>query len=208
MKGGCGQPWFKSAIAEVGEFCQISCGSCACCKPLLDVAASIGGSEFAWAFNATDPSFRVETAPLMQPGFMATVLVPPDGAMREAIAKLGGRGAIAGDARARAQLARIVGAHILKPNAEYNAVWTSPFLKRAVGSMLPTFADGVSLKVVSADSGGGKGGGVAFAPVLGGSGGDAGGSAAAARMAADGSGRIDLEACKGSVIGLDQVIVP
>lgn len=203
MKGGCGQPFFKTAIAEVGEFCQISCGSCPCCEVLLAVAAKIGGGEFAWAFNATDPSLRVEAAPLMQPGFMATVLVPPDGAMRAAIDRLGGRGAIASDARARGELTKIVAAHILRPNAEYNAPWTSPFLKRAVGSVLPTFADGVSLKVVSADDKGG----VAFAPVL--ANGDAGGaSSSSARMAAGGSGRLDLEACKGTVVGVDQVIVP
>lgn len=204
MKGGCGQPFFKSAIAEVGEYCQISCGSCPCCRSLLDVAATIG-SEFAWAFNATDPSLRRDGAPLTQPGFMATVLVPPDGAMEAVIRRLGGRGAIASDAAKRAALTSIVASHILKPNAEYNAAWTSPFLKRAGGWRLPTFQSGndeVSLKVTASSPDG-----VLFTPMVGGGGGGKEG-AASARMASDGNGRLDLEACKGVVIGLDQVILP
>jgi hypothetical protein len=199
IKGGCGQAFFKSAIAEVGEYCQISCGSCPCCRNLLEVAAEgAGGAEFAWALNATDPAFRTTVAPLLQPGFMATVLVPPNDAMASVIRRLGGRAKIATDSAARAALASIVGAHILKPNADYNAAWTSPFLKRAPGQQLPTYSsDGVSLKVTAAD-------GVVFTPIVGG--GKEG--AASARMASDGSGRVDLEACKGFVIGVDQVILP
>lgn len=202
MSGGCGQPFFKSAIAEVGEYCQISCGSCACCRPLLAVAESVS-PDFARAFNATDPSFRVTGAPLLQPGFMATVLVPPNDAMASVIRRLGGMGKIAGDAGARAALAAILGAHVLKPNADYNAVWTSPFLKQQAENkvLLPTYTEGVSLKASWKDDGSG----VVFTPIIV-QGGKEG--AAAASMAAEGSGRLDLEACKGAVVGVDQVILP
>ena len=199
QKGGCGQAFMKSAIAEVGEYCQISCGSCDCCAPLLRVAAErAGGGEFAFAYNASLPWLRQDRAPLTVPGFMATVLVPPDAAMASVIARLGGRGAIERGGEPQAALTAIVAAHIVKPNSEYNALWTSPFLRRAGGQTLATFAEGVGLQVKTEEDG------VVFAPVL--SGGGEG--AASARMAARDSGRLDLEACKGAVIGVDHVILP
>jgi hypothetical protein len=210
QKGGCGQAFMKSAIAEVGEYCQISCGSCPCCSPLIAAAEQIGGGEFAWAFNASLPWLVRDRAPLSAPGFMATVLVPPDRLMADAIARLGGRAAVSSSDAQRAALTALVATHIVKPNSEFNAVWTSPFLRRAGGWTLQTYADGVGLQVKTEEGDGA----VVFAPVLlppagGGGGGGAGKEgAASARMASRDSGRLDVEACKGVVIGVDQVILP
>jgi hypothetical protein len=191
----------KSAIAEVGQYCQISCGNCSCCQDLLSVAAErAGAQEFAWAFNATKEWLRIDCAPLSAPGFMATVLAPPDDAMASVVRRLGGRAKIAADDGAREALSAVVAAHILRPAADYNAAWTSPFLARAGGQRLATYADGVSLKV-GADGGGG----VTFTPVIDKTGAE---GAASARIAAGASGRLDLEACKGAVVGVDQVVLP
>lgn len=193
----------KTAIAEVGEFCQISCGSCACCQPLLTVAGeTAGGGEFAWAFNASQPYLNRDRAPLTQPGFMATVLVPPNDAMASVVRRLGGRGRIESDEGARAALSAIVAAHILPPDSEYNALWSSPFLWRAGGRQLPTYAEGVALKVAMASDG------VTFTPILLAEEGGGKEGAASARMAGKDSGRLDLEACKGFVVRVDQVILP
>jgi len=188
------------AIEEVGTYCQISCGGCACCSDLLAVVAErAGASEFAWAYNATKEWLRVDRAPLLAPGFMATVLAPPDEAVAEVVRRLGGRARIASDDGAREALTVLVAAHILRPSAEYNAVWTSPFLARAGGQRLATYADGVSLKVKT------EGGATTFTPYIEKTGAE---GAAPARMAGGGSGRLDLGACKGAVVGVDQVLLP
>ena len=49
------------------------------------------------------------------------------------------------------------------------------------------------------------GGGVTFTPWIDKTGAE---GAASARMAAESSGRLDLEACKGAVVGVDQVVLP
>lgn len=174
-------------------YCQISCSRCDCCPTLLNATLAAGLSEFAWALNVTSAAGRTEA--LSQPGLMATLLAPDDGAMRDLFGKLGGKERILSDAATRDKLAAIVEVHWLPPLPESRAVWTTPFMlpgTKLPGLNAPAGSGGlVTVRSVASD------GAIELE--------SAGG--ATARIRGGGDGR-DLYACKGFVNVLDGYLLP
>ncbi|GBF96782.1 hypothetical protein Rsub_09638 [Raphidocelis subcapitata] len=185
--GQCGQDFIKATILEIPEgYCQITCGSCTCCPPLLNATLSAGLSEFAWALGLSAAANRTEDP--SQPGLMMTYLAPNDNAMRDLFAKLGGKERILSDPGVRDKLGAIMDLHQLPPLNSTRAVWTSPFL---LPGARPASLAGPGLLEVS---------GV-----------DAGTGAIAIRSpgsTAKIGSRRDVYACKGFVNELDWYLLP
>ncbi len=73
-------------VNKTAGYCQISCGRCLCCPTLAQAAGNASLTEFLWAVNHSSPGVLEN---LNQPGLLATVLAPTDGAMQSLYDKLG-----------------------------------------------------------------------------------------------------------------------
>jgi hypothetical protein len=80
----CGQKFLLETPEEVPEgYCQISCGRCPCCQTFSQV---LHDSAWWWGWMVNLTEFGPQTA---LPGFMATMLVPSDDAVRALMSSLG-----------------------------------------------------------------------------------------------------------------------
>lgn len=94
------------------HFCQITCGRCSCCKDLYGVIEQYGGNEF---LQLIDQEGETKSF-LQEAGNAATVLVPSNEAVQQALQKYGAL-----------DLKSVLQYHILPPN-KYNALWSTPFM--------------------------------------------------------------------------------
>jgi hypothetical protein len=162
---------------------MITCGRCGCCSPLADVSRNEGLSEFLWALKLAGMEGDAR-----EPGFMATVLAPTDGALKGFLSAkgFGSREAVEADGAAKAYLSDVIRHHILPPLPATRAVWTAPFMRPGVE--MATLRDGGRVRVESAE-----GGRVRLA----------GGAGSGANIL-----KADLYACKGFLNVIDGVLAP
>ena len=94
------------------HFCQITCGRCSCCKDFYEVIRQYGGDEFLQLIDQDEETKSF----LQEAGNAATVLVPNNDAIKRAIEKYGSL-----------DVKSVLQYHILPPN-KYNALWSTPFM--------------------------------------------------------------------------------
>ncbi|CAD7703312.1 unnamed protein product [Ostreobium quekettii] len=131
--GQCAEPFLLDTIEEIPEgYCQITCGRCDCCKTYRELALEEGFLEFVSAMDAAELGDVLDN-----PGFMASLLVPPEGSIAEWL-KLPSTGQISAvtiSAADKANLQGMLKIHVVMPEVRANAPWTTPFFLDGVHMM-------------------------------------------------------------------------
>jgi len=135
--GKCEEQYMQNTINELPEgYCQITCGRCDCCSTFASLAEANGLTEFVLAMEAAGMGDLLENT-----GWMATLLVPTNGALKDWRNSHGmDWEELVGDEGLRGELEEIMKLHVIVPLASINALWTKPFFWDGVkvGSMSET----------------------------------------------------------------------